>query len=100
MKVIASANRSRLSYAPDVKTFVENGVDAFVDPVFFLAMTKGTDPAAVAAIAKAMDEAVKSDEIAEIVMNAVKGKPINMGPEGTHQMMIDGLSAAKVLFTK
>jgi len=45
-----------------------------------------------------MAEAVKSDEIAEIVMNAVKGKPINMGPEGTQQMMTDGLAAAQVLF--
>lgn len=98
MKVIASANQSRLSYAPDVMTFVENGVNSFVDPVFFLAMTKGTDPAAVEAIAAAMAEAVKSDEIAEIVMNAVKGKPINMGPEGTQQMMTDGLAAAQVLF--
>lgn len=100
MKVIASANQSRLSYAPDVKTFVENGVNAFVDPVFFLAMTKGTDPAAVKAIAAAIDDAIKTPEIAEIVQNAVKGAPLNMGPEGTHKMMVDGLDAAKVLFDK
>ncbi|KIN61788.1 TctC domain containing protein [Sulfitobacter noctilucae] len=100
MKVIASANQSRLSYAPEVKTFVESGVNAFVDPVFFLAMTGGTDPAAVAAISAAMAEAVKSDEIAEIVKNAVQGAPINMGPEGTQQMMTDGLAAAEVLFAE
>jgi tripartite-type tricarboxylate transporter receptor subunit TctC len=98
MKVIASANQARLSYAPEVKTFVESGIEAFVDPVFFLAMTKGTDPAAVQAIAAAIDTAVQSDEIAEIVQNAVKGAPINLGPEGTHKMMVDGLGAAKVLF--
>lgn len=100
MKVITGANQERLSYAPDVKTFVDNGIGVFVDPVFFLAMTKGTEPAAVAAIAAAIDEAVKSDDIAEIVQNAVKGDPINMGPEGTHQMMTDGLAAAKILFAK
>ncbi len=100
MKVIAGANQERLTYAPDVKTFVDNGINVFVDPVFFLAMTKGTDPAAVTAIAAAIDEAVKSDEIAEIVQNAVKGAPINLGAEGTHQMMTDGLAAAQILFAK
>lgn len=100
MKVIAGANQERLSFAPDVKTFVESGVNAFVDPVFFLAMTKGTDPEAVKAIAAALDEAIKSDAIAEIVLNAVKGEPINLGPEGTHKMMVDGLDAAKVLFAE
>ncbi|MGH1416434.1 MAG: tripartite tricarboxylate transporter substrate binding protein [Pelagimonas sp.] len=100
MKVIAGANQARLSYAPDVKTFTESGVAAYVDPVFFLAMRKGTDPAALKAIAAAMDEAIGSPEVAEIVANAVKGAPHNMGPEGTHQMMVDGLANAKVLFAK
>lgn len=98
MKVIASANQSRLSYAPDVKTFTESGVPAFVDPVFFLAMTKGTDPAAVTAISAAMAEAVKTPQIAEIVQNAVKGEPVNMGPEGTLKMMVDGMANARILF--
>jgi tripartite-type tricarboxylate transporter receptor subunit TctC len=100
MKIIASANQSRLSYAPDAKTFIESGVEAFVDPVFFLAMAKGTDPAALAAISAAIDEAVKSEAVAEIVMNATNGTPDNRGPEGTHKMMQDGLAAAKVLFAK
>ena len=98
MKIIAGANQARLSYAPDTKTFIESGVDAFVDPVFFLAMTGGTDPAAVEAIAAAIDAAVQTDAIAEIVMNATNGSPLNMGREGTHKMMVDGLANAKVLF--
>jgi len=98
MKVIASANQARLSYAPDTKTFVESGVDAFVDAVFFLAMKAGTDPEAAAAIAAAIDAAVQSPEVAEIVRNAVQGDPINMGPEGAKLMMVDGLANAKRLF--
>lgn len=98
MKVIASANQARLSYAPDTLTFIESGVDAYVDAVFFLAMKAGSDPAAVTAIAVAIDEAVKSPEIAEIVRNAVQGDPVNMGPEGAKQMMVDGLDNAKRLF--
>lgn len=100
MKVIASANQSRLSFAPDVKTFTESGVPAYVDPVFFLAMTGGTDPEALKAISAALDDAIKSPEVVEIVANAVKGKPLNMGPAGTQQMMTDGMANAKVLFAK
>ncbi|MBR9864728.1 MAG: tripartite tricarboxylate transporter substrate binding protein [Rhodobacteraceae bacterium] len=100
MKVIAGANQSRLSYAPDVKTFTESGVPAYVDPVFFLAMTGGTDPEAIKAISAAIDEAITAPEFVEIVRNAVKGDPINMGVEGTKQMMVDGLANAKVLFGK
>ncbi|MBE1284036.1 MAG: hypothetical protein GJ676_12060 [Rhodobacteraceae bacterium] len=100
MKVIAGANQSRLSYAPDVKTFIESGVNAYVDPVFFLAMTGGTDPEAVKAIAAAMDEATKAPEFAEIVRNAVKGDPVNMGVDGTRKMMVDGLANAKILFSE
>lgn len=100
MKVIAGANQARLSYAPDVKTFTESGVAAYVDPIFFLAMTGGTDPSAVKAIATALDAAIESPDFIEIVENAVKGAPINMGMEGTHKMMTDGLANAKVLFAK
>ena len=100
MKVIAGANQVRLSYAPDVKTFIESGVAAYVDPIFFLAMPAGTDPEATAAISAAIDEATKSPEFAEIVQNAVKGDPINMGVDGTKQMMVDGLANAKILFAK
>jgi tripartite-type tricarboxylate transporter receptor subunit TctC len=100
MKVIASANQSRLSYAPDVKTFTESGVPAFVDPVFFMAMKKGTDPEALKAISGAIATAIESPEIAKIVANALKGVPLNMGPEGTEQMMIDGMANAEILFKK
>ncbi|MDQ2095568.1 Bug family tripartite tricarboxylate transporter substrate binding protein [Rhodalgimonas zhirmunskyi] len=100
MKVIAGANQSRLSYAPDVKTFIESGVNAYVDPIFFLAMRAGTDPAAITAISAAIDEATKAPEFAKIVQNAVKGDPINMGTDGTKKMMVDGLANAKILFAK
>jgi len=100
MKVIASANQSRLSYAPDAKTFIESGVNAYVEPVFFLAARKGTDPAAVAAIAAAIDAAVQSPAVAKIVKNATNGSPLNMGTDGTRKMMFDGLDNAKILFAQ
>ena len=100
MKVIAGANQARLSYAPEVKTFIESGIEAYVDPIFFLAMTGGTDPAAIEAIAAAIDEAIKAPDFVEIVENAVKGAPVNLGTEGTKKMMTDGLANAKILFAK
>tara|TARA_R110002126_G_scaffold291569_2_gene453812 strand:+ start:6988 stop:7935 length:948 start_codon:yes stop_codon:yes gene_type:complete len=100
MKIIASANQARVSYAPDAKTFIESGVDAYVDPVFFLAVAKGTDPAAVEAIAAAIDAAVQTPEVAKIVKNATNGSPENMGREGTRKMMFDGLGNAKILFAQ
>lgn len=98
MKVIASANANRLSYDPDTPTFIESGVDAYVDAVFFLAMRDGTDPAAAAAIAAAIAAAVQSDAVAEIVRNAVQGPAVNLGPEGARMMMVNGLANAQRLF--
>lgn len=100
MKVIGSAGPEPLSYAPEAKNFSEIGVEAYVDPVYFLAMRAGTAPAAVEAIAAAIDEAVKSPEVAEIVKNATQSQSLNLGPEGTHKMMTDGPAASKVLFGK
>lgn len=100
MKVIASAGPERLSYAPEIPTFGESGVKGYVDPVYFLAMARGTDPAAVEAISAAIDGAMTAPDLIEIVQNAVRGAPLNLGPEGTHQMMAEGLEAAKGLFAK
>ena len=100
MKVIASANAERLSYAPDAGTFVEAGINAYVDPYFYLATTEGTDRKAVKAIAKAIDRALRSPEMIEIVGNAVKTKPLNLGRRGTKKMMVNGLSNVGVLFAK
>ena len=100
MKVIASANAERLSYAPDAGTFVESGINAYVDPYFYLATTEGTDRKAVKAIAKAIDRALRSPEMIEIVGNAVKTKPLNLGRRGTKKMMVNGLSNVGVLFAK
>ncbi len=100
MKVIAAGNAQRLSYAPDAGTFVEAGVNAYVDPYFYLATTKGTDAEALAAISGAIENALASPEVIEIVNNAIKNDPLNLGPDGTKAMMVDGLANVGVLFAK
>jgi tripartite-type tricarboxylate transporter receptor subunit TctC len=100
MKVIAGGNEERLSYSPDTMTFVESGINAYVDPYYFLAMTKGTSAEAVDAIANAIDAAMQSPEMAEIIKNATKGNPLNLGPDGTKNMLVGGIDNVRVLFQK
>ncbi len=100
MKVIAGGNAVRLSYAPEVGTFVEGGVNAYVDPYFYLATTAGTDPAAIKAISMAIENAMKSPEMIKIVNNAVKNPPLNLGADDTKTMMVEGLANVGVLFAK
>ncbi len=97
-KMIASANDARHAYAPEVPTVREAGVNAYLDPYFYFATTKGTDPEAVAALSKALADALASDEVAEVVRNAAQTDVENLGTDGTKTMLTDGLENVKVLF--
>ena len=99
-KMIASANKTRHDYAPDTATFIEQGYDAYVDPVYYLATTAGTSDDAKAALVEAIDTAMASDEVKEVVMNAATTPAMNLGPDDTKQMMVDGLENVKLLFGK
>jgi tripartite-type tricarboxylate transporter receptor subunit TctC len=98
MVTLASANRERLSYAPDVATFVDLGYNYFVDPYYFLGMHADSDPAAVAAIAAAVDAALQTPAMIEIIQNINTTPPLNLGIEGTRQMLGDSLIVAQGLF--
>lgn len=100
MKLIASVNDERHSYAPDVPTVMEAGYPVYVSPVFYFATGAGTDPEAREALAKALAEALKSDKVEEVVKNATRSDVINLGPEGTKDMMKKGLENIRVLFTE
>lgn len=99
-KMIASGNDARHSYAPDVPTFRDAGYNAYVDPYFYFATTAGTDPEALAALTEALANAIASDEVAEVVRNAATTDTLNLGPEGTKQMMVDGIENVKILFAE
>lgn len=98
LKMIASANDSRHAYAPEIATVREAGVNAYLDPFFYFAITKGTDPAAAEALGKALEAALATDEVAEVVRNAAQTDVENLGVDGTKAMMTDGLENIKVLF--
>jgi tripartite-type tricarboxylate transporter receptor subunit TctC len=97
-KMIAVGNDARHDYAPDTPTVRESGYGAYVDPFYYFATTAGTAPEAVAALSKALDEAINSEEVAKVIQNAAVSQPLNLGSEGTKQMMFDGVENVKVLF--
>lgn len=100
LKMLASANRTRHSYAPDTPTLIEQGFDIYVDPWFYFAMSEGTSNDASAAIAKALAVALETDEVKTAVRNALSVDVVNLGPEATKKMLVDGIENVKVLFGK
>ncbi|MCJ7871286.1 tripartite tricarboxylate transporter substrate binding protein [Phaeobacter sp. J2-8] len=100
MKVLASVGPERLSHTPDALTFIESGYDVFIDPVWYIATTAGTDPAALDALRAAVDAAIKDPRVVEIVQNMTKADPINLGAEGTREMMVGGMAVAEKLAGK
>lgn len=98
LKMIASMNDSRHNYAPDTPTLPEQGYQIYVDPVFFFATTAGTPDDAKAALIAALEAALASEEVATVVGNSLQSPIVNMGPDGTRQMLDDGLNNVATLF--
>lgn len=98
MVTLGSANHDRLSYAPDAPTFRELGYNYYVDPYYFMAMHAGSDPEAVAAIAAALEAALQAPAMVEVIQNINQTPPLNLGPQGTSDMLHDALEVAQTLF--
>ena len=99
MKMIAVANAERHDYAPDVMTVAEQ-YDVYLDPYFYIATTKGTDPVILDALSSAISNALASEEVVEIVRNAAKTSVLDLDPEATRAMMVDGLPVIEKLVGK
>jgi tripartite-type tricarboxylate transporter receptor subunit TctC len=64
LRVLAVASSKRISLLPDVPTVAEAGVKGFeANNVFGMSAPKGTPPAVIAALAKAIQTAVESPEL-------------------------------------
>ena len=100
VKMIASANDGRHSYAPDTPTVKEQGFDIFVDPYFFIAAPAGLPDDAKAALSEALNGAINSDEVKTVIMNTLKTEPSDLGPQGTQDMMTGGMGNVAKLFGK
>lgn len=100
VKMLASANAQRHTYAPEVATVQEQGHDIYVDPWFYVAAPAGLPEDGQTALAKAMAEALQSDALREAIGNAMHTEPAKLGPEGTKTMLTDGLTNVGTLFGK
>jgi tripartite-type tricarboxylate transporter receptor subunit TctC len=98
VKMLASANADRHAYAEDVPTLQEQGYDLYTDPYFYFAAPNGLSGDAKAALAAALDNAIKSEKVQDVVTNVMQNSTNNLGPEGTKKMMEDGLNSVGDLF--
>ncbi len=97
IKVIASGNKQRHGYAPDVKTLIEQGMNFYVDPYFYLSAPKGLKPDVRAALSKAINAAVKSEKLTKFLANTMKTTPSDLGPAETEKMMYGTSKTIEVL---
>jgi tripartite-type tricarboxylate transporter receptor subunit TctC len=100
VKMLASANAQRHSYAPDAPTVQEAGYDIYVDPWFYVAAPAGLPEDAHMALSEAMTSALRSDALREAIQNAMHTEPADMGPGETKAMLTDGLTNVGTLFGK
>jgi len=98
VKMLASANAQRHTYAPDVPTVQEQGFDIYVDPWFYVAAPDGLPEDAHAALSEAMAAALQSDALRAAIENTMHTEPAELGPEATEAMLTDGLKNAGTLF--
>jgi tripartite-type tricarboxylate transporter receptor subunit TctC len=98
VKMLASANAQRHTYAPDVSTVQEQGFDIYVDPWFYVAAPAGLPEDAHETLSEAMATALQSDALREAIENAMHTKPSDKGPEETKEMLTDGLENVGTLF--
>lgn len=100
LKVLASANDGRHNYAPDVASLREQGYDLFVDPYFYFAAPKGLAQETKTALTAALANAINSAKVRKVVANALSADVDNQGPDGTRQMLVDGMQGVRILFGK
>lgn len=94
LKMLAVATKARHPYSPDTETLVEQGYPFSVEPYFYLAAPAGLEPQAKEALAAAIDEAIKSEALDQLIENVMQTKASNLGPDGTAAKLNDGLSDA------
>ena len=100
VKMLASANAQRHSYAPDVPTVQEQGYDIFVDPWFYIAAPAGLPDDVHQALADAMRSALQSDALKNAIKTTMHTEPSDKGPDETRAMLDAGMKNVGTLFGK
>ena len=99
LKMLAVATESRQAYSPDTQSLIEQGYPYSVEPYFYLAAPKGLSEEALAALSTALDSAINSDSVNELIENVMNTNSTNLGPVDTEQKLVSGLSAVQELIS-
>lgn len=98
LKVIAPATRERHPVASDILTFIEQGYDlGYEEPHFVFIAPKGISSDIRETLASALDEAIMSDAVLEMLEQRMSISVNNLGPEETEAMMARALQGAQEL---
>lgn len=91
MVVVAGMAPVRDGADPSVPTLMEMGYPLAIDAAFYIAAPVGLSDEAQAAISGAIGDALTSEGVAD-ALSAMGMEGNNLGPDGTAQMMQDGLN--------
>ncbi len=97
LKMLAVVTQARHPYSPDTQTLVEQGYPFSVEPYFYLAAPAGLDAEAKDALAKAIDDAIQSEALDQLIGNVMQTEASNLGPDGTEAKLNAGLDDAFAL---
>jgi tripartite-type tricarboxylate transporter receptor subunit TctC len=86
MNQLASMIDRRVDYAPESKTLRESGLDISIESYTGFMVPKGMDPAIKTCLDQALDEAIKTDEYAQL-MTKLENNALNLGPDGMLEMI-------------
>lgn len=98
IRMIASVNQQRLSYAPDVPTLIEQGLDFYIDPFFFFVAPAGLEPEVHAALSAALGTVIQSETVRQTVRTVILSDVENFGAEGTRTRLEQGLAEMGPMF--
>lgn len=97
IKILAVATDTHQAYSPETTTLIEQGFNYSLNPYFYLAAPKGLPENIKTALAAALDEALKSDMVTNLIENTMKTKAHNLGPQGTEEKLKNNLASTKKL---
>ena len=97
LKMIVAFNKERHSHSPATKTLIENKYNFYLDPYYYLVAPKGLPADVKATLVKVFDKAIHSDKVRTALLNILKVEPYNLGPDGTFQMLTNGVTDIKTV---
>ncbi len=97
IKMLAAVTDTRHGYSPDTTTLIEQGFDYSLDPYFYIAAPKDLPADVNEALAAALDDAINSDELGQLIKNVMKTEPSNLGPQGTQDKLESSLELVSKL---